>query len=104
MEIKETLRALLQEMILPELKKIKETLIKHEERFNSIDKQFQAIDKRLDDINNHLLDQSRRIDEINNRMDRLYEVIVRRDEHENLSARVSQLEKDMSEIKAKLAA
>lgn len=55
--IKETMRALLQEMILPKLKDIKDTLIRHDERLNSVD-------KRIDDINTHLIDQSRRIDEV----------------------------------------
>jgi len=132
--IKETMRALLQEMILPELKDIKDTLIRHEERLNSVD-------KRIDDINTHLIDQSRRIDEVreelsrridevreelsrridevreelsgridetnkslNARIDRLYDVIVRRDEHTKLDERVTRLERDVQELKAKIAA
>ena len=110
--IKETMRALLQEMILPELKDIKDTLIRHEERLNSMD-------KRIGDINTHLIDQSRRIDEVreelsgridetnkslNARIDRLYDVIVRRDEHTKLDERVTRLERDVQELKAKIAA
>ncbi|RLC74359.1 MAG: hypothetical protein DRI61_16820 [Chloroflexi bacterium] len=78
--------------------------------------------KRLDDVNTHLADQSRRIDaireemgqrtdavreelvqmiqetnkridETNRRIDRLYEVIVRRDEHSMLEQRVANLER-----------
>ena len=71
--------------------------------------------KRLDDINTHLADQSRRIDaireemgqridavreelvqmiqETNRRIDHLYEVIVRRDEHSLLEQRVANLER-----------
>jgi len=106
--MKETIKALLQELILPELKDIKDTLLRHEERLN-------AINKRIDDINLHLADQSRRIDElrqeltgrineINRRIDRLYEVVVRRDEHFKLDERVSRLEREVDELKSRLAA
>jgi len=47
---------------------------------------------------------TRRIDEINKRLDRLYEVIVRRDEHDKLESRVIYLEQQLNEIKLKLAA
>jgi hypothetical protein len=46
-----------------------------------------------------------RINEINKRLDRLYEVIVRRDEHDHLEeARVGYLEQQVNEIRLKLAA
>ena len=61
MEIKEALRSLLQEMILPEFENMKAGQAKTEERLNSLD-------KRLGDVNMHLMDQSRRIDEINKRL------------------------------------
>jgi len=124
MEIKEVLRSLLQEMILPEFEHMKTEQAKMGERLNSVD-------KRLDDINSHLIDQSRRIDETNKRIDsvrdelvtmidetnkrvdsvrdelvsmigetnkridRLYEVVVRREEHGRLEMRMDNLEKRM---------
>ncbi|MDD3580092.1 MAG: hypothetical protein PHW74_03605 [Desulfobacca sp.] len=60
--------------------------------------------KRLDDVNTHLVDQSRRIDETNKRLDRLYEVIVRREEHEQLSARVQRLEEAMANLEKRITA
>ena len=81
--------------------------------------------KRLDDINLHLADQSRRIDSLreelseridetnkridslrenlNQRIDRLYEVIVRRDEHYKLDQRVADLERVVNDLKLKAA-
>ena len=122
MDIKESIRSGLQELILPELSKIKE------ENAN-IKTILDLTNKRLDDINQHLVDQSRRIDETNKRIDetneridnlrvelrteiaktneridRLYEVIVRRDEHNKLEARVLHLEEEIKDIKTKLAA
>ena len=84
MEIKEALRSLFQEMILPEFDQIKNEQQKLVEKITSVD-------KRLDDITAHLIDQSRRIGDINKRIDRLYEVIVRRDEHIGLESKVENL-------------
>ena len=55
-------------------------------------------------MNAHLVDQNRRIDETNNRIYRLYEVIVRRDEHEKLDAKLTDLENRLSALERKLAA
>jgi len=94
MEIMESIRTALKELILPELDKIRE-----ENR--EIKVRIEMTNKRLDDVNVHLADQSRRIDTVreelsqridetnkrmdgmsqkfDSRLDRLYEVIVRRD-------------------------
>jgi len=105
MEIMESIRTALKELILPELDKIRE-----ENR--EIKVRIEMTNKRLDDVNVHLADQSRRIDAVreelsqridtvreelsqridetnkrmdgmsqkfDSRLDRLYEVIVRRD-------------------------
>jgi len=115
MEIKESIRSGLKELILPELGKIREE--------NTEIKTILALtNKRLDDINVHLADQSRRIDETNKRidsvreelgleiretnkrLDRLYEVIVRRDEHAQVVQRLTVLEREVAEMKRKLAA
>ena len=129
MDMKEALRSLLQDMILPELDSIKSEQVRINERLNSVD-------QRLGDINAHLVDQSRRIDavnkridatndridatndridsvrdelvsmirETNKRMDRLYEVIVRRDEHNKLEFRLTSLEARVEALEKKLAA
>jgi tetrahydromethanopterin S-methyltransferase subunit G len=96
MDIRDAIRSLFQEMIIPEFEHMKAEQQRIEERLNSVD-------KRLEDINIHLVDQSRRIDETNSRIDRLYEVVVRRDEHarlesrlEDLSLRVERLERQLS--------
>ena len=114
MDIKEAVGSVLKDLIVPELDKIKEE-----------NKEIKAIlvltNKRLDDINLHLADHSRRIDETNNRIDdlrvelrdemaktnsridRLYEVIVRRDEHYKLDERVADLEREVNELKRRAA-
>ncbi len=74
---------------------------------------LELTNKRLDDITAHLVDQSRRIDEMNrsliaridetnNRINRLYEVIVRREEHDNLEIKIVKIEQDIAEIKEKI--
>jgi chromosome segregation ATPase len=114
MDIKETVGSVLKELIVPELNKIKE-------ENKEIKTTLVLTNKRLDDINLHLADQSRRIDsvredlseridsvredlgeridEINKRIDRLYEVIVRRDEHSGLDQRVAKLEREIDDLK-----
>jgi septal ring factor EnvC (AmiA/AmiB activator) len=110
MDIKEAVGSVLKELIVPELNKIKD-------ESKEVKTTLVLTNKRLDDINLHLADQSRRIDsvreelskridsvredlgeridEINKRIDRLYEVIVRRDEHSGLDQRVAKLELEL---------
>jgi len=140
MDIKETLRSSLRDIVLPEIHDIKTEQIKITERLNSVD-------QRLADINIHLADQSRRIDETNKRIDsvgdelvsmigetnkridetnnridsvgdelvsmigetnrridRLYEVIVRRDEHSEVVIKIIDLEKRITGLEQRLAA
>jgi len=133
MDVMESIRAAIQELILPGLDRIRE-------ENTEIKAILGMTNKRLDDVNLHLADQSRRIDEtnkridemrtrfdqridetnnridemrtrfelrmdeMNHRLDRLYEVIVRRDEHVQLERRLSAVEHDLDEIKRKLAA
>jgi uncharacterized coiled-coil protein SlyX len=110
MDIKEAVGSVLKELIVPELNKIKE-------ENNEIKTTLVLTNKRLDDINLHLADQSRRIDSVreelseridetnkridgtNKRIDRLYEVIVRRDEHYKLDQRVADLEREVTGLK-----
>ena len=61
MDLKETSTAI-RELVLPELKKINNTLI--------------LTNKRLDDLNLHLADQSRRIDETNKPLDEVSSKLI----------------------------
>ena len=122
MDMIEGVRAAIKEMMLPELDRIRE-------ESKEIKATLVMMNKRLDDVNLHLADQSRRIDETNKRidetnkridsvqsdfithmnafatrLDRLYEVVVRRDEHQLAEQRIAILEKDVAEIKYRLAA
>jgi len=104
MDMKKAMLAAMQEYLLPELEEIKSGQMRLETELN-------AVNKRLDDVNLHLADQSRRIDETNkridetnNRLNRLYEVIVRRDEHSAIVIKVNELDQDIREIKQRLTA
>lgn len=97
MEIAETVKKILQEIIVPELDSIRAGN-------SEIKAMLEITNKRLDDINLHLTDLSRRIDETNKRIDRLYEVIVRREEHEKLELRITRLEEEITMVKEKLMA
>lgn len=81
-------------------------------RIDSVRKELGA---RIDETNNRINDANNRIDETNKRidsmsqkfdirLDRLYEVIVRRDEHYASEKRIATLEKDVAEIRLRLAA
>ena len=112
MEIMESIRAGFKELIVPELDRIRE----ENREIRAI---LEITNKRLDDVNTHLADQSRRIDSLREelgqridsmnakfdaRLDRLFEVVVRRDEHSQVVQRLLTLERDIEEIKRKLAA
>ena len=114
MDMKETIRLLIQELVVPELRELKQDNVE-------IKTELSAINRRLDDVNSHLVDQSRRIDgvreelmglinetnkridETNERLNRLYEVIVRREEHDKLEARLAALERDVQELTRRVA-
>jgi chromosome segregation ATPase len=143
MEIAETIKKVIQELIVPELNIIKAEnreimailgltnkrlddmsghLIDQSRRIDETNKRIDDINKRIDDINKRIDETNKRIDEINERIDhlrvelrdeiaktnmridRLYEVIVRREEHEKLESRIARLEQEVSEIRTKIAA
>jgi len=62
MEIVEAVKKIFQDMIVPELGKIRE----ENQKIVAI---LELSNKRLDDVNIHLADQSRRIDDVNKRID-----------------------------------
>jgi DNA anti-recombination protein RmuC len=90
MEIAETVKKILQEVIVPELGKIKDENSK-------ILAVLEVTNKRLDDINVHLVDQSRRIDETNQRVDEVRsELSARIDEvRSELTKRIEDIHSDL---------
>jgi hypothetical protein len=73
-----------------------------------IDAAREELTSRIDalhaDLTGRVDETNRFIIETNRRLDKLYEVIVRREEHVLLTERVIHLERDVAEIKQKLAA
>lgn len=117
MELLDAIRTALKELVLPELDGIKG-------RLTEVQAKVDGHTEALRVLNSHLLDQSRRIDAINERIDglanrldvlrdridavnnsvsgridRLYEVVVRRDEHDQLLRRIEAVENALAELK-----
>ena len=82
-------------------KRIDETNKRIDETNKRIDSIQAELSQRLIAVHNDVI---LRIDKTNDRLNRLYEVIVRRDEHEEFKSRIGQLERDMADIKQRLAA
>ncbi|MFH0775252.1 MAG: hypothetical protein V2A53_07185 [bacterium] len=102
MEIAESIKKVIQELILPEFGRMKAENEEIKSILQLINKRIDDTNKRIDDINTHLVDQSRRIDGITGRIDRLYDVIVRREEHQVLEMRVIKAEHEICTIKEEL--
>jgi len=68
-----------------------------------IDSVREELSERIDETNKRIdsvrEDLGGKIDETNKRIDRLYEVIVRRDEHSRLDQRVAKLEQEIDDLK-----
>lgn len=120
MEIKETVQKIIQEMVVPDLSKIRDE--------NSKILAILEItkNKRLDDVDKHLADQSRRIDEVrselgqrideihsdlinrldanNARIDRFFQTGVTRDEHVKVDERLTHLEEQVHAIRQQIVA
>ena len=69
-----------------------------------LDETNKRIDAVREDLTGRIDETNRFIIETNLRLDRLYEVVVRREEHVSLTERVIHIERDLAEIKQKLAA
>jgi uncharacterized coiled-coil DUF342 family protein len=117
--MKEDLIKAVKAALLPELAELKSVLALTNQRLDDTN-------KRLDDMNARLVDQSRRIDSvreslenrfealrtavddrfktINGRLDQLYEIVVRREEHYLLANRVQALEQELAKLKERFAA
>ena len=79
----------LKELIIPELDKIKADVSETKAILG-------VTNKRIDDLSLQMV-------EVNRRIDRLYEVVVRREEHAALEQKVIALEREVHEIKSKIA-
>ncbi|MFC2141050.1 hypothetical protein ACFLQP_02005 [Acidobacteriota bacterium] len=79
----------LKELIIPELDKIKADVSETKAVLG-------VTNKRIDDLSTQMV-------EVNRRIDRLYEVVVRREEHAALEQKVIALEREVHEIKSKMA-
>ncbi len=79
----------LKELIIPELDKIKADVSETKAVLG-------VTNKRIDDLSMQMV-------EVNKRIDRLYEVVVRREEHAALEQKLIALERDVHEIKSKMA-
>lgn len=85
-------------------------------RINSVEEKLTGrIDALREELGNQIIESNKRIDavreelsgqisETNNRLNHLYEVIVRREEHQQLNERVLRLEHDVQDLKRHLAA
>ena len=126
----EAIRTLLKELIVPELDKIKEEnreikailnltnkrlddvnthLVDQSRRIDALREELTQRIEALREELTHRIDALRaelthRIDKIDGRLDRLYEVVVRREEHQKLEERLTYLEHAVGEIKHQLAA
>ena len=128
MDMKEAVGAVMREYLVPELEALKAGQLRADVAFVAINKRIDDVNKRLDDVNLHLVDQSRRIDNVreelgqridttneridttNERIDatdaslgRLYEAIVRREEHSAVVIKLNSLEQDVRELKQRFA-
>ncbi len=93
MDISETVQKVLQEVVVPDLGKIKD----ENSKILAI---LELTNKRLDDVNTHLVDQSRRIDAMNKRID---ETNKRIDEvRSEFTKRFNDTDKRIDDIRAEL--
>ncbi|MFN3594101.1 MAG: coiled-coil domain-containing protein [Thiobacillaceae bacterium] len=60
--------------------------------------------RRIDETNQRIDQTNRRIDHANVRLDRLYEAVVKREEHNELESRVAHLEEVVEDLRHRLAA
>ena len=114
MEITDKINEAFKEIILPELgkltqdvKEIKTTLSFTNQRITDIHSQYLDLSRRLDSARMELTERidetNKRIDETNRRMNRLYEVIVRREEHASVVERGNHIEIELEAVKKKIA-
>jgi deoxyhypusine synthase len=86
---KAVITSALKELVIPELDKIKADVSETKAVLG-------VTNKRIDDLSLQMV-------EVNRRIDRLYDVIVRREEHAALEQKVIALEREVHEIKSKMS-
>jgi hypothetical protein len=69
-----------------------------------IDETNKRVDQRHSDLLRHIDETNQQIAETNRSIARLYEVIVRRDEHQLVLERVGRLERGLEELRARVGA
>ncbi len=74
-----------------------------EELSQRIESVREELSHRIDETHKRIDETNKRIDETNDRLNRLYEVIVRREEHEGLSFRLARLEEQVKELMGRAA-
>lgn len=130
MDIPDAIRAALKELVLPELDGLKRDVVALKggqqaqseqlrtmndhlvDQSRRIDAVREELGARIDAVREELggrIDAVReelgaRLDGLNQRVDRLWEVVVRRDEHDQLSRRIETLERDVAALKERLPA
>ncbi|HBO60673.1 TPA: hypothetical protein DD449_03240 [Candidatus Berkelbacteria bacterium] len=84
----------LEQIVLPQMQEIKDTLKKHDEQFKIIDGRFNGIDERLDGIDERLDGQEEKIDDLQISLNRV-ETLAKSEIKfvDDLSDRVLKLEK-----------
>ncbi len=99
MDIKDAVRSVMQEWMMPEFKSIRDDIA-------GIKATLDLTNKRLDDVNLHLADQSRRIDETNKRIDEIRADLTARIDgtRADLTTRIDETNKRIDEIRADLTA
>jgi len=101
MEIKETVQKVLQELVLPDLGRIREDNAK-------ILAVLDLTNKRLDDVNTHLADQSRRIDEVRSeltqKIDDVRSELTQKidDVRSELTKRIDETNKKIDDVRSEL--
>ncbi|MEK9148558.1 MAG: hypothetical protein AAB267_00770 [Candidatus Desantisbacteria bacterium] len=131
MDIGETIRKAIQDFILPELevikaenKEIRTALELTNKRLDDINihlvdqsrridevraeltKRIDETNKRIDSVHRDMVMRidktNQKIDKTNDRIDRLYEVIVRRDEFDKFEMKMMRIERDIAEMKEEI--
>jgi len=90
MDVRETVQKVLQEMVVPDLGRIREENTK-------ILSLLDLTNKRLDDVNTHLADQSRRIDDLRSELTKRIDNV-----HSDLGRRIEETNQRIDDLRSEL--
>jgi len=90
--------------LVDQSRRIDETNKRIDETNKRIDKVHADLIQRIDETNKRIDETNKRIDETNQGISRLFEVIVRKEEHFLLTDRVARLEQAVEDLKKRQAA